>query len=62
MLRHQQRKNQNVTLVARQKEHLKNFLVTVLDAEPPSKKRCFGTQELTRSLSLNVVAARSQAL
>ena len=62
MLRHQQRNFQNVTLAARQKEHLRSFLATVLDAEPPSKKQCFGTQEFTRFLSTDVVAARSQAL
>jgi len=39
---------ENVTLVARRKEHFQGFLVS----STPSKKRCFGTQEFTRFLSM----------
>jgi len=49
-LRRQPRNLENVTLVARQREHFRACLVIFLFAELPPK-RYFSTQEFTRFLS-----------
>ena len=47
-MRCQPRKIENVTLVARRREHFRGFWAMFLVAELPSK-RCISTQEFTRS-------------
>jgi len=53
---------ENVTLVACRKKYFLDFGAFTLVAELPQKERCFNTQEFTRFLSTDVVAASSHAL
>jgi len=55
-LRGQPRFFENVTLVARQKDHFLDFGAFALVAELPQKERCFNTQESTRFLYHGVQA------
>jgi len=43
---------ENVTLVARQREHLREVWAIFFVAELPQKRRCFNIQEFTRCLSI----------
>jgi len=52
----------NVTLVARRREHFRGVLADFFCCWTPSKKGCVNTQEFTRFLSTGVVSASSHAL
>jgi len=52
----------HVTLVARRREHFRDFLADFFLAELPQKRGCFNTQEFTRFLSTGVISESSPAL
>jgi len=53
---------ENVTLVARWREHFRGVLADFFVAELSQKRRCFYTQEFTRFLSTGVFWASNHAL
>jgi len=61
-LRRQQRNFENITLVARWREHFRGYLADFFVVELPQKRGCSNTQEFTRFLSTGLVSASSHAL
>jgi len=53
---------ENLTIVARRREHFRGFLADFFVAEPHQKRGCFNAQEFTRLLSTGVVSASSDTL
>jgi len=53
---------ENVTLVARRRQHFRGVLADFFVAELPQKRGCFNTQEFTLFSSTGVVSASSHAL
>jgi len=60
--RRQPRNFENLSFLARRREHFRGIGADFFVAELPQKRGCFNTQEFTRFLSTGVVSASSHAL